>query len=310
MDSKNTSRNLKATKGSQNISQPGKKGTKVHRNDRQQTFPNEQGTHRGAEKGTYMNVNYDAGSSQSQSNIETGHEDMDTSPIGEVQQFAMQKQLQRSVEASKQMLYGVFGNVITILEEYEKREMAKYQMQQQMPKSKIPIPEQSDKSFEDVRSIVETQLLLFETQTKVCPPEAISEVLEDLKRRTISWSAVRTEKGIKEVHATDFYVTKLYEILATGKTEHPPLERQEVSEETMREGFQAMLHGDHDREKLDREFKKDKDKKAIAPETRESEMFHDGAKRISQARGKQDLDKFLQDDVETFKNQDQRDDLK
>jgi hypothetical protein len=48
------------------------------------------------------------------------------------------------------MLYGVFGNVITMLEEYEQRELAQFQMQHNMPKSEIYIPDQRHKTFDDV----------------------------------------------------------------------------------------------------------------------------------------------------------------
>jgi len=47
--------------------------------------------------------------------------------------------------ASKQMLYGVYGNVMTILEEHERR-----LTDRKMPKSKIAIPDQSRKKDEDV----------------------------------------------------------------------------------------------------------------------------------------------------------------
>ncbi|XP_053390660.1 uncharacterized protein LOC128553505 [Mercenaria mercenaria] len=236
-------------------------------------------------------------------------EEMDTSPMdtenphghchpGELAQ--RQHQLQRSVEASKQMLYGVFGNVITILEEYERRELAKYRMEHNMPKSDIYIPDQTHKNFEDIKSNVDTQLLLFETQTKACPPEALAEVLDELKRRTLAWSAVRQEMGIKEIQQTDYYMSKLYEILAKGATNHGPVESQEVTEGVMKESFQAIMYGDHDRAELDREFKNNPDKKATGPNTRSSEMLQDGASRLSRARGNQELDGYLKEDVNKF----------
>ena len=48
------------------------------------------------------------------------------------------------------MLYGVLGNVITIIEEYEQRELAQNRMQHYMSKSNIYIPDQSHKDMEDV----------------------------------------------------------------------------------------------------------------------------------------------------------------
>jgi hypothetical protein len=72
---------------------------------------------------------------------------------------------------------------------------------------------------------VECQLLLFETQTKACPPEVLAALREELKNRTLGWSAVRAEMNLKEIHQTDLYITKLYEILAKGGTFHQPFNR-------------------------------------------------------------------------------------
>ena len=44
----------------------------------------------------------------------------------------------------------------------------------------------------------------------------------------------------------------------------------------MRKGFQAMIHGEHDRSELDKEFKTNPGKKAIAPDTRRSELIYEG----------------------------------
>ncbi|WAR20298.1 hypothetical protein MAR_002136 [Mya arenaria] len=61
------------------------------------------------------------------------------------QQIQKQDQLQRSAEASKQMLFAVFGNVLSILEEHEKRTSVR-----RLPKSDIELPDQSWKTDEDV----------------------------------------------------------------------------------------------------------------------------------------------------------------
>jgi hypothetical protein len=46
------------------------------------------------------------------------------------------------------MLYGVFGNVITILEEYERRELQ--DIEHNIPHSEIFIPDQRHKTNDDV----------------------------------------------------------------------------------------------------------------------------------------------------------------
>lgn len=212
-------------------------------------------------------------------------------------QAQIQKQLQRSLEASKQMLYGVFGNVITILEEYERRELQEFKIQHNIPHSEIFIPDQRHKTFDDIESNVECQLFLFETQTKACPPEVLAALREELKSRTLGWSAVRAEIGLKEIHQTDRYIAQLYEILAKGGTFHQPFHSDGVTEQVMKNGFQAMMNGDHDRAQLDKEFKENPYKDATGPKTRRSEMIKEGAERMSRARGDKTLDDSLKKDV-------------
>jgi hypothetical protein len=72
---------------------------------------------------------------------------------------------------------------------------------------------------------VECQLFLFETQTKACPPEVLAALREELKSRTLGWSAVRAEMGLNEIHQTDRYLAQLYEILVKGGTFHQPFNR-------------------------------------------------------------------------------------
>lgn len=240
----------------------------------QASFTPSHSSHHGREQESYDNREQRYGSSQSQ----------------------MQNQLQRSKEASKQMLYGTFGNALAILEEFEERENAMLRGRP-LPKSRIHIPDQKYKSNDDIESIVNTQILLFETQTRACPPEVLQELKDELKRRTIAWAAVREEMGIKGVHKTDMYVAKMYEILAKGRTQHTIPDRRGVTEEVMRDSYQKMLHGDHDRRMVDESFKRDPSRRAAAPDTRTSEMYHEGAQRITRARGNNDLDADLHQSV-------------
>ncbi|XP_053395216.1 uncharacterized protein LOC128555769 [Mercenaria mercenaria] len=212
-----------------------------------------------------------------------------------------QMQLQRPAEASKQMLYGTFSNLLTTLEEFEERELDRKGMQHRFRRSHISIPDQRHKRYEDVKCNVETQLLLFETQTKACPTKVREALHEELKRRTLGWVAVRAELSIQNIQETDRYIAKLYEILVKGRTDHKEPSGR-VTEGAMRETFQAFLYGDHDREMLDRSFRNDRDKKAKAPDTRQGEMLEEGAKRISRAYGNSGLDENLRQDLEMFTN--------
>ncbi|XP_052225190.1 uncharacterized protein LOC127840814 [Dreissena polymorpha] len=145
-------------------------------------------------------------------------------------QFQAQRQEQRSLEASKQMVYSVYGNVISILEEYEQRDSPG----KRFARSDIHIPDQSRKGKDDVESIVETQLLLFETQLKACPSEVRNLLGEELKQKTIKWVAVRHGQTHSK---TDKFIAQLYEILAKGRTDHAfhSRPRPDITPEVMRE---------------------------------------------------------------------------
>lgn len=238
-------------------------------------------------------------------------EEMDTEDISEISNSVRdprnaraqtQKQIQRSAEASKHMVFGVFGNVIKILEEFERRENVMIGQKLSMPQSDISIPNQSDKEFDDIESIVTTQLLLFETQSRACPPEVLAEVIDELKRLTISWAAVREEMGIQGVHKTDAYIAKLYEILAKGKTQHNIPDSSSVTAEDMKENFPKVMKGVHDKNMVDKAYRENEAKKATAPKTRGSEMIHEGAQRLAKASKDREIGAHLQNDVEKMES--------
>ncbi|XP_052227128.1 uncharacterized protein LOC127841964 [Dreissena polymorpha] len=213
------------------------------------------------------------------------------------QQSMAMKQMQRAAEASKQMLYGVYGNVVSILEEYEARTQ-----KMNAERSKIELPDQSRKTVEDVQSIVQTQLLLFETQQRACPKDVSASVSKELRKKTIHWAAVRAEHNM-EVCDTDKYICQLYEVLVKGKTKHEILDRlrDPVSPETIRDNFQHILKGKHDASEIDKQFKTDDTKKAVSPQTRRSEQ--DDALRLGATRMSQimpELVEVLDDDLEEF----------
>ncbi|KAH3783514.1 uncharacterized protein LOC127842220 [Dreissena polymorpha] len=214
------------------------------------------------------------------------------------QQSMAMKQMQRAAEASKQMLYGVYGNVVSILEEYEARTQ-----KMKAERSKIELPDQSRKTVEDVQSIVQTQLLLFETQQRACPKDVSASVNKELRKKTIHWAAVREEHKM-EVSDTDKYICQLYEVLVKGKTKHEILDkpRDPVSPETIRDNLQHILKGKHDASEIDKQFKKDDTKKAVSPQTRRSEQafvtLQLGATRMSQTMP--ELVEVLDEDLKEF----------
>ncbi|XP_052768411.1 uncharacterized protein LOC128208825 isoform X1 [Mya arenaria] len=214
-----------------------------------------------------------------------------------------QELLLRQTEASKQMLYGVFGNVITILEEHEKRTSAVGK--KKMKQSDITIPDQSWKTNADVKANLETQLLLFQTQSKACPEKVKLSVNRELRRKTIAWFGVREESNI-DIDETDIYACRLYEILVQGATKHEILDkpRTQVTEKTIRETLPKIFKGKNDARELDDSFKKDTHKKAEAPKTRQAEVddaYLLGLSRIERTEPK--LKQFVDIDRSSIKHE-------
>ncbi|XP_052228104.1 uncharacterized protein LOC127842578 isoform X2 [Dreissena polymorpha] len=217
-----------------------------------------------------------------------------------------QKQIQlwkpRQVEASKQMLYGVFGNVISILEVLESRVDKKGKIY----KSKIAIPNQSSKSESDIRSIVQGQLLAFQMQNMVCPSNVSSSVNKELRVKTILWAAVRQDHKLA-INEIDTYICKLYKILVKGRIQHEInyQSRNQVSAETMKETIPHIFKGRHDALAITEAFDEDHCKKAESPKTRysrSSDAMKIGAERMSKTCP--ELKTILDNDVIEFTSSD------
>lgn len=200
----------------------------------------------------------------------------------------VQSQVFRSAQASKQMLYEVFGNVISILEEFERRELNSLQHihDKSVQKSDIYIPDQSHKKDHDVQRIVETQLLLFQTHLhQACRPEIRDEVLDELKQATKKWLAVRKDRGFP-VGKTDEYAAQLYEILSKGQTQHPSvfMERPQIDGGELTKAAQQYFEGDHRRAQVDEEFRRDPNKRAAFPAVRAGSSADTGIDRMEEYR--------------------------
>ncbi|WAR20323.1 hypothetical protein MAR_002161 [Mya arenaria] len=173
-------------------------------------------------------------------------------------------QLQEQLQPSKQMLSTVYGNTISMLEEFESRES---QGRYRLPTSHIPTPDQTWKTKED--SVLETQLMCLETQRKSCPNDARNELLDDLKRKTIHWASVREENNCPR-QQTDKYAAQIYEILDKGKTDHAFQHRPRpvITERTIRETMPHIMKGKHDQMELDRQFRDDRHRMSTTPAVR------------------------------------------
>ncbi|KAH3783462.1 hypothetical protein DPMN_161400 [Dreissena polymorpha] len=165
-------------------------------------------------------------------------------------QLQEQRQLQRSKEASKQMLYSVYGNFLAILEEYEARQSA----HRHFRRSKIAISDQSRNTDEE---------------TCCCSRPNSGPVKEQLKWKATLWSAVRAEQGCS-MRQKDIFISQLYEILETNRTTHAQTSRPKptISEATIRPNLPHIMAGKHEQVTLDSVFKADTSRAADCPRVR------------------------------------------
>ncbi|KAH3842807.1 uncharacterized protein LOC127876558 [Dreissena polymorpha] len=211
-----------------------------------------------------------------------------------------QDQIQRSLEASKQMLFSVYGNLVAIVEEFERREDVGQKTK--LPKSNIYMPDQTRKSDEDVQAVLETQLILFQQQAAACPPGVMQTARDDMKKKTLEWAAVRSEHK-HDYTAADSYIGQLYEILSQGKTHHSFYDKPspEIDARTIQDNMPYIMSGKHDAAMLDKDFKQNGEKRAVMPDIRQATLDHAyrrGADRI--VNMKPDLRTILMADVERF----------
>ncbi|XP_052086064.1 uncharacterized protein LOC127723458 [Mytilus californianus] len=201
---------------------------------------------------------------------------------GHHQQQAQQLQYcQRSADASAQMVYEVYGNCIAILKEYEQRE----QKTSRLTRSNIEMVDQSHKDENDVKRIVEAQLLMLETQIKSCRDDVRDNVTQQLKDSTMEWCAERHDKQLSTDSYTDKFAGQIYEILSRGRTTHPedfyqkPGEVADVSIEEM----QLVLSAQHKIKENDRKFEGNPTRKAKTPSVRSGDK-RIGAERLRTVR--------------------------
>lgn len=203
-------------------------------------------------------------------------------------QMVTQEQSFRSAQASTQMVYEVYGNVISILEEFEAREIAGKvsTRNRSLPRSDIYIPDQSHKANQDIERILQTQLLVFQTHLfSACRPEVRNKVVDELKEATKRWIAVRNDKHVKN-SKTDEYAAQLYEILLKGKTIHPQVfsQRPDIDERNLQIAAHQYFEGDHRRAQLDLDFARNPSKKASMPPVRWGSSSESGIERIYDQR--------------------------
>ncbi|CAC5389873.1 unnamed protein product [Mytilus coruscus] len=182
-------------------------------------------------------------------------------------------QLQRSTEASKQMLYEVYANTIGILEEFEKRELSENSDNVPIQRSHIQIPDQSKKGKVDVQAILQTQILILEIQMKTCVPSIRELASEELRETTLKWEAVR-EKNKIDMSSTDYFAGQIFQIVSKQGTIHPLTFDQspETIPNVTMDNMEQVLIQQFRIPAIDEEFSNGT-KNAMVPDTRTEDIY-------------------------------------
>ncbi|VDI49330.1 Hypothetical predicted protein [Mytilus galloprovincialis] len=189
------------------------------------------------------------------------------------------QQIFRNAQASKQMVYEVFKNVIGTLEEFESRTAGKNT-------AKLPRSIEKKEAFalrtkNDIRGQLETQLFLFQSQLQSCDTSILEDVKGDLLDCTVKWMSSRANKKVP-MNDTDRFAGKLAEILTEGLTSHPEAFKQSPGSipNIGQEELQHVFSAQYETRELDNAFRNNPDKQAIAPEARACVDTEEGAQRL------------------------------
>ncbi|CAG2240446.1 unnamed protein product [Mytilus edulis] len=180
-----------------------------------------------------------------------------------------QSQKQRSMEASKEKIYRIHGNVINILEELEERTQ-RSRGKKPLPKSKTDYYDHSEKDDETVDEVVQGQLITFQSIIKACDPRVKQSVKDELEKKTKKWMEVRRQEGADR-DDIDRYAHMMLDIITHGQTSHSKdfLKSKSVNHDAFtHEDVQTIITASHKSAAVDREFQRDPNRKAKPYEIR------------------------------------------
>ncbi|VDI12578.1 Hypothetical predicted protein [Mytilus galloprovincialis] len=199
-----------------------------------------------------------------------------------------EQQIFRDAQASKQMVYEVYTNVVGTLEEFESRIADK--TTSQLQRSMGIKPEFEVRTNNEIKRQLETQIFLLQHQLHTCDSSIRSEVKKDLQDRTIQWIGHREEARVPTNDA-DIFAGKLFEILSKGSTSHPAEFLQSPgSIPNIGTGhIQQVLNAQHKVKMFDEKFRESANKVAIIPEVRHCVDPYKGAKRLRKVNPDADL---------------------
>ncbi|XP_076082415.1 uncharacterized protein LOC143053494 [Mytilus galloprovincialis] len=190
-----------------------------------------------------------------------------------------EEQIFRNAQASKQMVYEVYKNVVGTLEEFESRIADK--KTKQLQRSMEIKPEFALRTNKEIQRQLETQIFILEDQLHTCDISIREEVKQDLQHLTIQWIGHREEEKVPKNDA-DTFAGKLFEILSKGSTSHPAEFLQSPgSIPNIEPGhIQQVLNAQHKANMFDKKFRKSANKVAIIPEVRHCVDLYKGEKRL------------------------------
>ncbi|XP_052097112.1 uncharacterized protein LOC127732098 [Mytilus californianus] len=192
-----------------------------------------------------------------------GHVPMSQSSSGPIQ-----AQQQRSMEATKERIYKIHGNVINILEELEDRQQKKSK-KELLPKSGTDYYDHSEKCDDTANEVAQGQLIACEAVLKGCDPQIKDSLRKELEEKTRKWLAVRQSKNLPK-DIVDTYAEMALEIITRGKTKHATEFTEFKSKEhpMTPDDVNLLMTGQYKASEVDKEYAKDPQRKAKSPSIR------------------------------------------
>ncbi|XP_078541511.1 uncharacterized protein LOC144826926 [Lissotriton helveticus] len=196
-----------------------------------------------------------------------------------------QEQLQRSIQASQQMLFDGLAVSIGMIEELEHLQ---HEDDGRMRKSSYPTMGYTPlhaRNVPEALSKIEASLATLGAQLKFAPPDASAQAKTKMLEAVLLWLGTRAScvKGITEV---DHYAVNILELLFFGditihrqmreaRMRHP----EKLDEQSISNVVSWISKGRAYSEEVDKNFKEDTQKAAVLSNLRNEGTFQDGIMR-------------------------------
>lgn len=223
-----------------------------------------------------------------------------TEPPFHDNRLLQQEHIQRSIQASQQMLFDGLAVSIGMIEELERLQ---HEDDGKMKKSSYPTmgytPLHARNVPEALRRI-EASLATLGAQLKFAPPEASAEARIKMLEAVLQWLGTRSCLG-KRITEVDHYAVNILELMFVGDiTIHRQMREarmqhtEKLDEQSISNAFSWINIGRAYSEQVDKEFKEAPQKAALLSNLRNEGSFQEGIMRAVEVNPtlKQTFEKF------------------